>query len=174
MNYWERWTPGERLAVALFACGLLAFVTATAVKRWPTSPPSIKFVEAPAQASPPLGAAPQPAVTAPPPNTVEKAPAPAQPQEQDVEKAQPRIEAPASATEEPSKESKPAKGATLNVNTATAAELAASLPGIGPVIAQRIVEYRNLHGKFTASEQLVEVKGIGPKKLEKIRPFLTF
>lgn len=48
------------------------------------------------------------------------------------------------------------------------------LPGIGPVIAERIVAYRQEHGAFAAAEDLRRVKGIGPKILEKIRPFLRF
>ena len=49
----------------------------------------------------------------------------------------------------------------LNLNTATAADLD-GLPGIGPVLAQRIVDYRDQQGRFTAVDQLDDVPGIGP------------
>jgi competence protein ComEA len=53
----------------------------------------------------------------------------------------------------------------VDINTATAQELATELFGIGPVKAQRIVEYREKIGGFSSIEQLIEVKGIGPKTL---------
>lgn len=63
-------------------------------------------------------------------------------------------------------------GGLININTATEQELE-ELPGIGPVTAKRIVEYRQQTGGFKNVEQLLEVKGIGPKKLAAIRPFVT-
>ncbi len=59
----------------------------------------------------------------------------------------------------------------LNINTASAKDLQL-LPGIGPKIAQRIVDYRAKNGPFSSVDDLKKVKGIGDKKLEKIRPFL--
>ncbi len=59
-------------------------------------------------------------------------------------------------------------GGRVNINTATAAELEA-LTGIGPALAQRIVEYRGTHGPFTSVEDLIEVPGIGQAKLEALR-----
>jgi competence protein ComEA len=47
------------------------------------------------------------------------------------------------------------------------------LPGIGAVLARRVVEWRTAHGPFRTVEELNEVKGIGPKKLERIRPLVT-
>ena len=61
----------------------------------------------------------------------------------------------------------------ININTASQEELV-SLPGIGEVIAKRIIEHRETHGPFRRPEDLLEVKGIGPKKLEKIRDLISF
>ena len=55
----------------------------------------------------------------------------------------------------------PAAGGALNLNTADAAALD-GLPGIGPVLAQRIVEHREQHGPFRAVDDLLDVPGIGP------------
>ena len=57
------------------------------------------------------------------------------------------------------------------INTAPPAELQ-KLPGIGPVLAERIVAYRNQSGTIATVEQLLEVKGIGPAKLDRLRPFV--
>ena len=59
----------------------------------------------------------------------------------------------------------------LNINTASAEELQ-TLPNIGVQMAQRIVDYRTQHGKFASVAALQDVKGIGAKTLEKIRPFV--
>jgi competence protein ComEA len=56
----------------------------------------------------------------------------------------------------------------VNINTADVYVLQ-TLPDIGPVIAQRIVDYRSLHGPFTRIEDLQNVEGIGPGILEEIR-----
>ena len=60
----------------------------------------------------------------------------------------------------------------LDLNTATAEDLQ-ELPGIGKVIAQRIIDYRDLCGRFLDPEQLMEVDGIGEAKYEKIRDLVT-
>ncbi len=60
----------------------------------------------------------------------------------------------------------------LDLNTATAEDLQ-ELPGIGEVIAQRIIDYRDLCGRFLDPEQLMEVDGIGEAKYEKIRDLVT-
>jgi competence protein ComEA len=66
---------------------------------------------------------------------------------------------------------KPSNPPVLNLNTASLSQLQL-LPGIGPKMAQRIVEYRTIHGAFQSPGQLTDVKGIGPRKLEKLIPFL--
>ena len=49
-----------------------------------------------------------------------------------------------------------------------------SIRGIGPNLAQRIIQARDSNGNFTAPEELLEIKGIGPAKLSKIKPYLSF
>lgn len=60
----------------------------------------------------------------------------------------------------------------LNINTASPNQLAQTLPGIGPAKAKAIVAYREENGLFQSIEALIDVKGIGPKTLDKIRHFL--
>lgn len=60
----------------------------------------------------------------------------------------------------------------ININTADADELT-ELPGIGEVLAQRIVDYRTRHGSFTAPEQLTMVEGIGEGRAEAILDLVT-
>jgi competence protein ComEA len=63
-------------------------------------------------------------------------------------------------------------GLPLDLNRASAEDLEA-VPGIGPALAKRIVDYRKAHGPFEKIDDLEEkVLGFGPKKLEKIKPFL--
>ena len=59
----------------------------------------------------------------------------------------------------------------VDLNTAEPPELD-QLPGIGPALSQRIVESREANGPFLAPADLRRVKGIGPKKMEQLRPFL--
>ena len=59
----------------------------------------------------------------------------------------------------------------ININTADLQRLE-ELPGVGPVIAQRILDYRQLNGPFAQVEDLLQVKGIGEKTLEKILPYI--
>ena len=60
----------------------------------------------------------------------------------------------------------------IDINKASAAALDL-LPGIGPVLAQRIVEYREEHGGFTLPEDLLAVEGIGEATLEDLREYIT-
>ncbi|ORW97240.1 hypothetical protein AWB92_05170 [Mycobacterium sp. IEC1808] len=63
---------------------------------------------------------------------------------------------------------KPKAGEALDLNTATQEQLDA-LPGVGPVTAAAIVAWRRANGKFTSVDQLADVDGIGPARLEKLR-----
>jgi comEA protein len=62
--------------------------------------------------------------------------------------------------------------APIAINQATEKEFQ-RLPGIGPQIAGRIVAYRDQHGEFKTIDDLMQVSGIGPKTLERLRPHLT-
>lgn len=66
----------------------------------------------------------------------------------------------------------PTEPGPLDLNRATAQELT-TLPGIGEVLAQRIVDYREAHGPFRSVEELIAVEGIGEGKLEKLRELVT-
>lgn len=59
----------------------------------------------------------------------------------------------------------------IDINTATLQQLQL-LPGIGEVTAQRILDYRNEHGYFSSMEELMNVSGIGEKKLAQIEPYV--
>ena len=62
---------------------------------------------------------------------------------------------------------------SVNINTADAATLADGLKGVGLKKAEAIVAYRNEHGPFKSVDELVNVKGIGEKSLEKLRPLVV-
>jgi competence protein ComEA len=85
------------------------------------------------------------------------------------EKALSKIDIVHSAFEVFEEEIIPAK---VNINTASLEELE-SLPRIGPAIANRIIEYRNTHGRFKSIEEITKVKGIGKKTFEKIKDMIT-
>ncbi|HRD36724.1 MAG TPA: ComEA family DNA-binding protein [Candidatus Nanopelagicaceae bacterium] len=76
------------------------------------------------------------------------------------------------ASSSSSKSSKSRFTGVININRATKAEFD-SLAGIGPVIASRIINYRNTNGPFLALDDLLKVSGIGSKTLERIRPRLS-
>ena len=77
-----------------------------------------------------------------------------------------------SARNAPGKPGDSGASGTININTATASELE-KLPGIGPALAQRIVEYRDSHGPFASVDSLTDVPGIGKAKLEGLREQAT-
>lgn len=95
-----------------------------------------------------------------------------------TESARPSVPAASAPTEKPT--AAPTEAATqpptepgpLDLNRATAQELT-TLPGIGEVLAQRIVDYREAHGPFQSVEELIAVEGIGEGKLEKLRELVT-
>jgi competence ComEA-like helix-hairpin-helix protein len=60
----------------------------------------------------------------------------------------------------------------VNLNTATAAELE-QVPGIGPATAEKILQARKSYGKFKSVNDLEAIRGIGPKRLAKMRKYLT-
>lgn len=62
--------------------------------------------------------------------------------------------------------------ALVDINSATANELVA-LPGVGPVLSERIVAYRDANGGFERADQLMAVAGIGPATYEAIRDLVT-
>jgi competence protein ComEA len=63
-------------------------------------------------------------------------------------------------------------GTLININSAGETELE-ELPGVGPVTAAAIIDYRTQNGTFATVDDLIEVTGIGPSTLEQIRPFAT-
>ena len=80
---------------------------------------------------------------------------------------------PASQTSRAETTGKPSAetGQMVSLNSATQSQLE-TLPGIGPKTAQAILQYRQENGPFANVDDIINVKGIGPKKLEKMRPFL--
>ncbi len=83
----------------------------------------------------------------------------------DTVKVRPRRTAPAATAPDATPQ------ARMNLNTATASQLE-RLPRIGPRMAARIVAYRAEHGAFQRVEDLVRVRGIGPKTLARLSPYL--
>lgn len=65
-----------------------------------------------------------------------------------------------------------APGELINLNTATAGQLDA-LPGVGPVLAQRIVDHRTAHGSFRSVDELREVDGIGETRFQRLKKLVT-
>ena len=68
------------------------------------------------------------------------------------------------------KKKPPAK--PVNINTATSEELQ-QVPGIGPATAEKILQMRKSYGAFKSVDDLLSIRGLGPKRLEKMRKYLT-
>ena len=66
----------------------------------------------------------------------------------------------------------PSQKGVVNINTASAEQLQL-LPGIGPALAKRIIEFREANGPFEKVDELVAVRGIGEKSLAKLRPYVV-
>ena len=88
-----------------------------------------------------------------------------------AEPAAPQQQEPAKAAAPPAKKAPVLEG-QININTATAEQLVL-LPGIGKKTADAITEYRTKNGNFKAVDDITKVKGIGAKKLEKIKSYLV-
>ena len=67
---------------------------------------------------------------------------------------------------------KPAPAGKVNINTASAEQLT-TLPGVGPKLAARILEYRQKSGAFKSVSELMNVRGVGEKNLKKIEQYLS-
>jgi len=65
-----------------------------------------------------------------------------------------------------------ARGGAVDINTADV-EALAGLPGVGPALAQRIVDYRKEHGPFKTVDELLNVRGIGERSLARFRERIT-
>jgi competence protein ComEA len=76
-----------------------------------------------------------------------------------------------SGTEPASSDGPRTLGYRVDLNTATRGELL-QLPGVGPALAERIEEYRRLHGGYAGVDDLLKVGGIGPTTLERLRPLV--
>ena len=79
---------------------------------------------------------------------------------------------PPAQTPEPGAPGEAGSRGMVRINTAGSQRLQA-LPGIGPVLARRIIEYRRTHGPFRQAEDLLGVKGIGTVTLHDVRPYLN-
>ena len=72
----------------------------------------------------------------------------------------------------PSFANKKPPAAPINLNTATSAQLQ-QVPGIGPATADKIVQFRKSYGLFKGVDDLRAIRGIGPKRIEKMRKYLV-
>lgn len=159
----QDWTRGPARSIAAGALGGAAVVGlawAIASGRGTTAPPAPR---SPIATPPPL-------VLNPPPRAAPTPPAPDTVPQETAAIEEPSQE-PAPPTPSPPPPPAPPPVLIVNINKAGTAELEL-LPGIGPALAQRIVEHRAKHGRFRRVEDLEAVKGIGPKTLERLRPFV--
>ena len=67
---------------------------------------------------------------------------------------------------------KPLPAGKVNLNTASVEQLE-TLPGVGPKLAERIVEHRQKSGTFKTAEELINVRGIGEKSFAKLQPYVS-
>jgi len=102
------------------------------------------------------------------PQTQQKATTPKPDKE---EKTEPDAQKPPQETKPEVKE-KPKIDGKININTATLEELD-KLPGIGPVKAKSIIDYREKYGKFDSIEEITNIKGIGDKTFENLKDSIT-
>jgi competence protein ComEA len=79
---------------------------------------------------------------------------------------------PVSSQDGPGSSAVPGSNGPLDLNAATAEQLDA-LPGVGPVLAQRILDWRSQHGRFDSIDQLNSVSGIGDAKFADLKPLVT-
>jgi competence protein ComEA len=84
------------------------------------------------------------------------------------------LSAPALSAQSKAPVPKPAATATapVNLNTATVEQLA-TIPGVGPKMAERIIDYRQKNGGFKKVEDLMNVSGVGEKSFLKMKPLIT-
>jgi competence protein ComEA len=94
------------------------------------------------------------------------------PWKQEAPDAAKRVETIPDLSEKQSPSATPVLGGPININLATQTELE-SLPGIGPAIAQRIIEYRQQFGPFQKIEEIKAVNGIGDAKFDQIKEYIT-
>ncbi len=182
MNAWERWTAGERATVVLFAAGVVAFAGSMAYRHAGQSAPVIHISDPPGISE--GKSLPRPPVVLHGNQTASSPDTQPQPEQKTSSSPSAKVDTPAlpakpsakvdaaSADAKPPADAQTQPPAVIDLNVATESDLD-RLPGIGPVLAKRIVEYRSTKGRFQTVEELLEVKGIGEKKLAKIRPLVT-
>ena len=90
----------------------------------------------------------------------------------DVPRLPPPTPTPAPAAPGETPPAQPASPGLVNLNTATADQLD-DLPGIGPALAQRVIDYRTEHGPFRAVDELARVNGISSAMVDEFRDLVT-
>lgn len=83
-----------------------------------------------------------------------------------------KLENTPSMQSQPTASQEPATLGKININTAAIEQLQL-LPGIGESLAQRIIDYRNQNGNFKNTDDLMNVSGIGEKKFDSIKDYVT-